>query len=108
MAEIKNLCDEHGIIPVFITPTPINPERIFKTKFVEAPPTDWRYQRETICNWIRQQKYFIDITEEMTDDEGNLKAYLTTDGLHPDSEGKKIIGKAVENWILNYVNKNSQ
>ena len=108
LAEIKNLCDEHGIIPVFITPTPINPERIFKTKFVEAPPTDWRYQRETICNWIRQQKYFIDITEEMTDDEGNLKAYLTTDGLHPDSEGKKIIGKAVENWILNYVNKNSQ
>ncbi len=104
--EIKYRCDEHGIIPVFITPTPINPDKIFKTKFVEAPPTDWRYQRETICQWIRQQKYFIDISEEMTDEEGNLKAYLTTDGLHPDSEGKQIIGRAVENWILNYANKN--
>ena len=101
---IRDKCIENGITPVFITPTPINPLRIFKTKFVEVPPNDWRYQRNEICDWIREQQYFIDISEEMTDDEGNLKAYLTTDGLHPDSEGKQIIGKAVEKWILDYAN----
>ena len=100
LAEIRDKCQENGITPIFITPTPINPEKILKTKIVDVPPNDWRSQRNEICNWIRKQKYFIDITAEMSDDEGNLKAYLTTDGLHPDSEGKQIIGKAVEKWIL--------
>ena len=104
LEEIRDKCIENGITPVFITPTPINPARIFKTKFVEVPPNDWRYQRNEICEWMRSQQYFIDISEEMTDDEGNLKAYLTTDGLHPDSEGKQIIGKAVEKWISDYAN----
>ena len=107
LAAIRDKCIENGITPVFITPTPINPARIFKTKFVEVPPNDWRYQRNEICEWIRKQQYFIDISEEMTDDEGNLKAYLTTDGLHPDSEGKQIIGKAVEKWILNRANSSN-
>lgn len=104
LAEIREKCEERGITPVFITPTPINADKIFKTKFVDAPPTDWRYQQKEICDWVRQQKHFIDISAEMTDEDGNLKANLTTDGLHPDSEGKKIIGKAVEKWILDNVN----
>ena len=78
---------------------------MFHTQFVEAPPTDWRYHQLQICDWVRKQKNFIDITDEMTDDEGNLKAYLTTDGLHPDSEGKQIIGQAVESWLNNYLNQ---
>lgn len=105
---IRDKCIENGITPVFITPTPLNPALIFKTKFVEVPPNDWRFQRNEICEWVRQQEYFIDISEEMTDDEGNLKAYLTTDGLHPDSEGKQIIGKAVEKWILDYANAHQE
>ena len=66
------------------------------------PPNDWRYQKNLICDWVRSQKHFIDISADVTDEDGNLKAYLTTDGLHPDSEGKQIIGKAVENWLDNY------
>ena len=106
LAAIRELCEENGILPVFITPTPINPARMFHTQFVKAPPTDWRYHQLQICDWIRKQKNFIDITKEMTDDEGNLKAYLTTDGLHPDSEGKQIIGQAVEKWLNGYLNQN--
>lgn len=102
LTAIRELCEANGIMPVFITPTPINPDKIFKAKTVEAPPSDWRYERGRICDWVRSQKYFIDIADAVTDDEGNLKAYLTTDGLHPDSEGKEIIGKAVENWLDNY------
>ncbi len=93
-------CEVYGITPVFITPPPLNPDLIFKVKTVEVPPNDWREQRQYICDWIRKQKYFIDISEELTDEEGNLKAYLTTDGLHPNAEGKKIIGRAVEDWII--------
>lgn len=104
LADIRDKCEEQGITPVFITPTPINADKIFKANFVAAPPTDWRYQQEKICDWVRQQKYFIDISAEMTDEDGNLKADLTTDGLHPHSEGKKIIGKAVEKWILDNLN----
>ena len=92
-------CEDYGITPVFITPPPVNPELIFKVKTVEVPPNDWREQRQYICDWIRKQKYFIDISNELSDDEGNLRAYLTTDGLHPNAEGKKIIGRAVEDWI---------
>lgn len=103
LAAIRDLCEENGIVPVFITPTPINPLRMLHTQFVEAPPTDWRYHQMQICDWVRKQKYFIDITKELTDDEGNLKAYLTIDGLHPDAEGKQIIGKAVETWLNDYL-----
>lgn len=92
-------CEDYGIKPVFITPPPVNPELILKVKTVEVPPNDWRDQRQYICDWIRNQKYFIDISEELSDEEGNLRAYLTTDGLHPNAEGKKIIGRAVEDWI---------
>ena len=35
------------------------------------------------------------------DDAGELRAELTSDGLHPDEEGKEIIGRAVEEWLKN-------
>ncbi|MBQ9486430.1 MAG: SGNH/GDSL hydrolase family protein [Selenomonadaceae bacterium] len=98
--EILERCEVYGIKPVFITPTPLNPALINKVKSVRMPPNDWREQRKYICDWIRKQKYFIDISDEVTDAEGNLHAYLTTDGLHPNAEGKKIIGRAVEDWII--------
>ena len=103
---ILERCEEYGITPVFITPTPLNPALIYKTKSVEMPPNDWREHRKYICDWIRNQKYFIDISDEMTDEEGNLRAYLTTDGLHPNAEGKKIIGRAVEDWITRQAGTN--
>ena len=103
LEKIKSRCEEHGIIPVFITPTPINPEKMRKVNLVEPPPSDWRNEQKFICDWVRSQKYFIDVTSELTDAEGNLKAELTTDGLHPDSEGKKFIGQAVEKWLNDYL-----
>ena len=104
LQEIRERCLEEGIIPVFITPLPVNAALLAKANFVQAPPADWRKQQREICDWILKQKNFIDITAEMTDSDGNLKAELTTDGLHPDAPGKEIIGKAVENWLRNYKN----
>lgn len=101
---IRERCLEEEMVPVFITPLPVNPVLLAKAQFVQAPPADWRKQQREICNWVLKQRNFIDITAEMTDSDGNLKAELTTDGLHPDAPGKEIIGKAVENWLKNYRN----
>ena len=100
---LKIKCEENGIKPVFITPTPINPALMAHVDFVEPPPENWREHRQYICDWIRKQEFYIDIADDFTDDEGNLKVELTTDGLHPDAEGKQIIGRAVGLWLNNYL-----
>ena len=103
LAALKAKCESYGIKPVFITPTPLNPEQIRKVKFVEAPPYDWREHRKYICDWMRKQENCIDISDGLADSNGDLKINLSTDGLHPDAEGKQIIGRAVENWLNNYL-----
>ena len=97
--DIAAKCKEHNIIPVFMTPTPVNPQLIKKAAFIEQPPYDWQTHYKYICEWIKKQDYHIDLTADFEDSEGNLLAYLTTDGLHPDAEGKKIIGQAVNDWF---------
>ena len=97
--EIAEKCKANNIIPVFMTPTPVNPVLIKKAAFIDQPPPDWKTHYKYACNWIKQQEYHIDITAEFEDYEGNLRYDLTTDGLHPDFEGKKIIGRAVNEWF---------
>ena len=97
--QILEKCKANNIIPVFVTPTPVNKRLINKVKFIDPPPFDWQTHYKYICEWIRQQEYHIDLTGEFEDYEGNLREDLTTDGLHPDIEGKKIIGQAVNEWL---------
>ena len=52
---------------------------------------------------ICRQENFIDIENELSDENGFLRADFAVDGLHPDGEGKEIIGRAVENWLINYL-----
>jgi len=100
---IREKCEMNDIIPVFITPTPVNPKIMRKVKFVEPPQPDWQEHMDYICDWIRQQEFHIDIAEEFEDEHGNLREDLAVDGLHPDAEGKQIIGKAVGDWLNNYL-----
>lgn len=102
LSELRDKCEMYGIKPVFITPTPINPDLIRKVKFVGNPPYDWQEHRKYICDWMKRQENCIDISEALSDGNGYLKLHLSTDGLHPDAEGKKIIGQAVENWLNDY------
>ena len=44
------------------------------------------------------------MNEKLVDDDGNLLESLSVDGLHPDAEGKKIIGEAVAAWLDKYLN----
>ncbi len=103
LREIRDKCKENGIKPVFVTPTPINPKLIQKVGYIEIPPYDWQTHMENICEWIREQEFYIDITPDFRDSEGDLKENLTTDGLHPDAEGKQIMGRAVAAWLNNYL-----
>ena len=100
---IKEKCLQNTIKPVFITPTPINSMLIRKVKFVESPPSDWHEHMKYICDWMRGQEDCIDISELFMDGNGNLRENLSTDGLHPDAEGKEIIGNAVGDWLNNYL-----
>ena len=92
-------CKEHHIIPVFVTPTPVNPKMIKHVKFIDPPPYDWQTHYKYACDWIKRQEYYIDLTSEFEDSEGFLRVDLSTDGLHPDIEGKKIIGQAINEWL---------
>ena len=101
---LRDKCEHYGIKPVFLTPTPLNPAQIQKVGFIDMPPADWQEQQKYICDWIRDQQDFIDVNEKLTDDEGNLIDSLSVDGLHPDAEGKRIIGEAVAAWLDKYLN----
>ena len=100
---IREKCEQNGIKPVFVTPTPVNPKIMRKIKFVDPPQPDWKEHMNYICDWIRQQEYHIDIEEDFSDENGILRNDLAVDGLHPDVEGKEIIGHAVGNWLNNYL-----
>ena len=103
LERIRDKCIANGIKPVFITPTPLNPAQIQKVGFVEQPPYDWQEHQRFICDWIRSQEFYIDANEKLTDADGNLSLSLSVDGLHPDVDGKKIIGEAVAAWLDKYL-----
>ena len=106
LAALEYKCEQNGIKPVFLTPTPLNPAQIQKVNFIEIPPANWQENRLIICDWVRSRKYFIDVNEKLTDDKGNLIETLSIDGLHPDAEGKRLIGEAVAAWLDKYLNLN--
>ena len=101
---LRDKCHANGIRPVFITPTPLNPAQIRKVGFLEMPPPDWQESQRVICDWIRQQEHFIDVNDKLCDAAGDLNETLSVDGLHPDAEGKRIIGEAVAAWLDRYMN----
>ncbi|MBR6014098.1 MAG: SGNH/GDSL hydrolase family protein [Selenomonadaceae bacterium] len=103
LTAMKEKCIQHNIKPVFITPTPLNSRLIRKIRFVEAPPSDWHEHMKYICDWMRKQENCIDINELFMDGDGNLREDLSVDGLHPDAEGKEIIGNAVSDWLNRYL-----
>ena len=104
LAYLRDKCRYYGIRPVFITPTPLNPPQINTVGFLEPVPSDWQERQRIICDWIRRQEDFIDVNDKLTDAEGNLSPSLSVDGLHPDAEGKRIIGEAVTAWLDRYMN----
>ena len=71
-----------------------------KVPTIETAAWNWKEQQQLLNQWIKNQPYHVDVTPALTDANGQLKAELTTDGLHPDHLGKKIIGEIISNYLL--------
>lgn len=95
---IKQKCQKHNIIPVFLTVTPVKPERMKNVIHLDISP-GWDKERLKINEWIRTQPHYIDSAKDLTSEQGLLLDNMTTDGLHPDYEGKKHIGEMVETYL---------
>ena len=67
---------------------------------VEEPVWNWQAEQEILNQWIMNQPYHVDVTTPLKDEYGQLKENFTTDGLHPDHEGKRIIGEIIANYLL--------
>jgi len=97
---IRDKCKKNNIVPVFVTAPPISASKIALRGMQAVPYGDWRVRQHNINEWVKQQKYWLDICPALTDERGELKSVLTTDGLHPDNEAKAYIGENIGNYIL--------
>lgn len=95
---LKYKCLFNRITPVFVTVAPINPLAMKNVSNIIAV-TGWLKEQELVNQWIKQQPHHVDITPDMTTKNGWLKSELSVDGLHPDVEGKRIIGQAVSMYL---------
>ena len=105
LSRLADKCRANGITPVFAAATPIHPGLMEEAWDVEPVAPNWQQEQAALNAWIMAQKYAVDTASPLTDAEGNLRADLTTDGLHPDAEAKKIIGETVERYLKKVVMK---
>lgn len=97
LEQMKLLALSHGIAPIFLTLPPINPKNI-QHVFAEPTARDWQERFETVNSYILSQAH-IDVAAAFVCPDGVLPTELALDGLHPDVDGKRIIGECVnEHW----------
>jgi lysophospholipase L1-like esterase len=98
LMEIRSLCLENDIRPIFLTLPPVNPEAIQRA-FGESTAPHWQEELAVVNQFIRQQEHYIDIEPFLSNQFGLLPERYAIDGLHPDIEGKKIMAQIInENW----------
>ena len=94
LAALRDLCQARGIRPVFLTIPPLNPANIQLS--IQAPTApDWQKNRQLVNDFLRRQRYCIDIAPVLTDSRGELPTALSTDGLHLDIAGKQKMAAVI-------------
>ena len=99
LSEIRRLCLANNIIPVMVTVSPVYPSKM-SAAIGAAPADDWQQQLAVLNKWILSYPNSIDAAPLLTDEHGLLISSFTTDGLHPDASGKRIIGEAIGTALL--------
>ena len=99
LSRIAEKCRAYDITPIFTTATPITPRLMEKVWDVEPASWGWKAEQIAVNEWIMAQPYAVDVSTPLTDEDGEMKAELTTDGLHPDAEAKKIIGETIGKYL---------
>jgi len=96
--QIKDKCEQNGIIPIFLTLPPINPERIQRV-FNEPTAENWQIELGKVNDFIRNQPNAIEIYSLLVDERGFLPVEYAEDGLHPDISGKKIMARSINAFL---------
>ena len=99
LSRIAEKCRVRDITPVFATATPISPYLMAKVEEIESAYPGWWAEQREVNDWIMKQPYAVDVATPLTDEDGELREDLTTDGLHPDAEAKKIIGERIGAYL---------
>lgn len=87
-----------GIRPILLTVPPCNPQLMTERMGYPLTPS-WQAEWQKVNDWIRHQADYIDVSQAVTDENGYLLASVTTDGLHPDADGKRRIGEMVRDYL---------
>ncbi|MBP2632598.1 MAG: hypothetical protein H6Q70_3226 [Firmicutes bacterium] len=91
---IRTKCFIYNIRPIFLTLMPLNPDNIYKT-FDTETASNWKLEMIGVNDFIRKQQYYIDLEPYFYDENGYMATYLSTDGLHPDITGKKLMAEII-------------
>ena len=90
---MKVLALQNNIRPIFLTLPPINPKNIAHV-FDEPTVDDWQERFDRVNAYLRAQAC-IDVAAAFVCPDGVLPTELALDGLHPDVNGKRLIGERV-------------
>ena len=91
---IRQKCLANGIRPVLLTLPPINADSIMHV-FQEGTAAAWRQNFAIVNNYIRSQVHIDTAQAIPTLPDGSLPPEYGLDGLHPDANGKRLMGEAV-------------
>lgn len=92
---LQKKCLAHRIRPIFLTLLPINPERI-ALSFHSETDLSWRWKLTVVNIWIRSQEFYVDMEPYFYDPQKHiLDPQLSTDGLHPDINGKRMMAEII-------------
>lgn len=95
---IKLKCQVNGITPIFLTLPPVNPDRIQRV-FNQPTAENWQDELAKVNDFIRTQKYVVDIYPVLADENGLLPVKYSQDGLHPDISGKRVMARKVMEFL---------
>ena len=93
LESMRQRCLENGIRPIFATLPAINPDNIDHV-FQEPTADDWQERFDAVNAYIRTHAY-IDMATAIPTQDGLLPTQYALDGLHPDANGKALMGAYV-------------
>lgn len=100
LAALERTAWKRGIIPIFVTVLPVNPQRMASFPNVEPVTPGWEQELTKVNDWIRTRNYSIDVTSsQLIDEKGWLRETYSADGLHPDANTKKYVGETIGNYL---------
>lgn len=98
LTAIKQKCEANGIVPIFLTLPPVNPDRIQRV-FNQPTAENWQEELLKVNAFLKTQPYVIDIYPALADENGILPVKYAQDGLHPDISGKKIMARQIIEFL---------